>query len=433
MNVLILGSGGRENAFAELLSRSTSAPKLFIGPGNGGSDVYAERVELNLADPSGIAAACKRLGIHLVLIGPEQPLVEGLVDYLNAHLPELMVIGPTASAARLEGSKAFSKVLMQKYGIPTARYRSFTRGQLLEALEYVAAHPLPVVIKADGLAAGKGVIISENTTEALETTRSILEQARFGEAGQQVVIEEFLKGIELSVFILTDGQNFVLLPEAKDYKRVADGDQGPNTGGMGAVSPVPFFNEELREKVERKIIRPTLEALQSEGIFYSGFIFFGLMKVNQEPYLIEYNCRMGDPETEAVLPRIDSDFMELLLACAGQRLGAHAELKLAEKKALTVIVAAKGYPDAPEKGKKIVFTQPAGAETLVFHAGTRKEPDGSYLSSGGRVLAITSLADDLEAAAESSYQYINTITFEGATYRKDIGQDIINYIRKAEH
>ncbi len=427
MNILIIGSGGREHAMATLISRSPHNPKIFIAPGNGGSSLVGTPVNIKVTAFEEQLHFCRRESIDLILVGPEQPLVEGIADFFQTHAPEIKIIGPTKSAARLEGSKAFSKQLMIKYGIPTSAYKSFTIETLTTALDYVGKHALPVVIKADGLAAGKGVIIADTHNAAVDTVKDMLSHHQFGTAGQQVVIEEFLTGIELSVFVLTDGKDYVILPEAKDYKRIGEGDTGPNTGGMGAVSPVPFFKGEFREKVIDKIIKPTLAGLKAEGIHYQGFIFFGLINCDGEPFVIEYNARMGDPETEAVLPRIKSDFLNLLLKCAEGKLGEVPPLEFSDEHSCAVVLASSGYPGPFETGKAILFAEENldPNSDFIFHAGTSQSESQGIVTSGGRVLVINSLGKNIQYAISKVYALVDLVHFEQKVYRKDIGADIL--------
>ncbi|MGA0557180.1 phosphoribosylamine--glycine ligase [Larkinella sp. VNQ87] len=427
MNILILGSGGREHAFAWKIAQSPLCHSLFVAPGNAGTSLVATNLPISVNDQEAIAQAIQEHAIDLLVIGPEEPLVKGLVDTLRAkkELANLRIVGPDRRGAQLEGSKDFSKQFMQQYGIPTASSRTFTTETLEEGLTYLESHSLPIVLKADGLAAGKGVIISENLAEAKAVLTDMLAGGRFGEAGHKVVVEQFLRGIELSVFVLTDGVNYKILPEAKDYKRIGEGDTGPNTGGMGAVSPVKFANARFLQKVEEKIVKPTLAGLQSEGIRYQGFIFLGLINVKDEPYVIEYNARMGDPETEVVLPRIQTDFAELMLATATGELD-KIQLQVSPQTAVTTVVVSGGYPDAYEKGKTI--TELEGLEDVTaFHAGTKSGSNGPVLTDGGRVLALTAVANSLENAVMKSQKAARAVQFEGKYYRKDIGLDLIRY------
>lgn len=425
MNILLLGSGGREHAFAWKLSQSPLIDKLYIAPGNAGTASCGENIDCSPLDFEKIELFVKEKQIGLVLVGPEDPLVQGIYDYFQAHeeLKNIPVIGPSQKGAQLEGSKDFAKVFMQKYNIPTAAYRTFTRETLQEGFSFIDTLKPPYVLKADGLAAGKGVAILNNTGDAKAELEQMLAGSKFGKASEKVVIEEFLKGIELSVFVLTDGQHYQVLPVAKDYKKIGEGDTGPNTGGMGAVSGVPFADEVFMKKVHERIIKPTIQGLQQEKITYKGFIFMGLMNVGGDPYVIEYNVRMGDPETESVLPRIKNDLVELLLATAGGTLHTK-KMKIDDRYAVTVMMVSKGYPGSYQKGKKI-----AGLNTLdgsiVFHAGTAVDAEGNIITNGGRVLGVMSFGDTLTEAREKSYKNTAVIDFEGMYYRHDIGNDLM--------
>ena len=372
MRILLLGAGGREHAFAWKISQSPLCEKLFIAPGNAGTSQCGTNLDFGVNDFDAIKKCCIDEKIDLVLVGPEEPLVKGITDFLisDPQLKDLDIIGPSKNGAQLEGSKAFAKAFMQKHKIPTAAYGEFTLDNYKDGVDYINKHALPIVLKADGLAAGKGVVICENYVEALAEFELMIQRAKFGEASKKVVIEEFLQGIELSVFVLTDGKNYVMLPEAKDYKRVGEEDTGPNTGGMGAVSPVPFADEVFLKNVEEKVIKPTIEGLKAEGLEYRGFIFFGLIKVGDEPYVIEYNCRMGDPETEVVIPRLKNDFLEMLVAATKQELD---KIKIEEddRFACTVMAVSGGYPGEYEKGYVIHGLDKVNtAESILFHAGT---------------------------------------------------------------
>lgn len=426
MNILILGSGGREHAFAWKLTQSPLCDQLFVAPGNAGTAQMATNLPIAVTDFAAIATAIRTHQIDLLLVGPEEPLVKGVVDYLRRQ-PDLdgtlRIVGPDALGAQLEGSKDFSKTFMAKHGIPTASSRTFTGETIDEGLTYLETHALPVVLKADGLAAGKGVIIAETVAQAQDTLREML-GGRFGEAGHRVVIEQFLRGIELSVFVLSDGVNYKILPEAKDYKRIGEGDTGPNTGGMGAVSPVVFANDTFLRKVEERVVKPTMAGLQQEGIVYKGFIFIGLMNVKSDPYVIEYNARMGDPETEVVLPRIQTDLVELLVATADGELD-KVTMQVLPQTAVTTVLVAGGYPDAYEKGKAIADLDRLD-DVTPFHAGTTNL-DGQVVTNGGRVLAITAIANSLENAVRKSQEAARTVTYDGKYFRKDIGLDLIRY------
>jgi phosphoribosylamine--glycine ligase len=426
MNILILGSGGREHAMAWKLRQSPLCDDLFIAPGNPGTAHCGTNLAFAATDFEAVGSACIAHKIGLLVIGPEEPLVKGLVDFLKANpsLQTLAIIGPAAEAAQLEGSKAYAKAFMQRHKIPTAGYREFTKENLAEGLAYVRHHPLPVVLKADGLAAGKGVLICTTNEEAEQELEAMIGASKFGAASAKVVVEEFLDGIELSVFILTDGQDYLLLPEAKDYKRIGEGDTGLNTGGMGAISPVPFANDSFMEKVRTKIIEPTVQGFHSEKLDYKGFVFFGLIKVGDDPFVIEYNCRMGDPETEVVLPRIAGDLVAALVATAS---GGLSEIKLAadQSHAATIMAVSGGYPGDYEKGFAIAGLDNAremGLETLVFHSGT-SEKNGDIVTSGGRVLCVTSLAPSLGEAVAASKERLEKISYKGMYYRGDIGYE----------
>jgi phosphoribosylamine--glycine ligase len=425
MNILILGSGGREHTFAWKISQSPLCSRLFIAPGNAGTASVAQNVSISVNDFKAIAQFVTDNAVQLVVVGPEEPLVRGIKDYFAAHsaLVSIPVIGPDQSGARLEGSKDFAKSFMQKYAIPTASSATFTYETLPQGLSYVDKHSLPVVLKADGLAAGKGVIIAQTTEEARTTLQDMLANKRFGEASAKVVIEQFLSGIELSVFVLTDGKNYVTLPEAKDYKRIGEGDTGPNTGGMGAVSPVPFADAAFMQKVDEQVIKPTILGLQAEGIHYIGFIFFGLMNVKGDPYVIEYNVRMGDPETEVVIPRVKTDLVTLLQATAEGRLS-EIQLEIDQNPAATTMLVSGGYPEGYEKGKAISGLDKI-RDVMAFHAATKQLPDGTVVTDGGRVLALTATGTTLEEALQKSRTAAQQIEWENKYYRKDIGLDVL--------
>ncbi len=422
--ILILGSGGREHAFAWKLNQSPLAPKVYVAPGNAGTAVDAINLDIAADNFPALEQACVDLAIDLVIVGPEDPLVKGVRNYFEAsnlvkHIP---VIGPDAAGAQLEGSKDFSKNFMKKYQIPTADSATFTKENIQDGMDYLDNCKMPIVLKADGLAAGKGVIIANSVDEAKTTLIEMLVDAKFGDASSKVVIETFLKGIELSVFVLTDGTNYKILPEAKDYKRIGEGDTGLNTGGMGAVSPVPFANAKFMELVENRIVKPTLNGLIAENIKYVGFIFIGLMNCDGEPFVIEYNARMGDPETEVVLPRIESDFVELMLATGKGTLNEY-NLQISPETAVTTVLVAGGYPETYEKGHEI--NQLDKMESgMIFHAGT-KEEHGKVVTNGGRVLAITGISNSLEGAIAKSQKIAKQVAFEGKYYRKDIGLDVL--------
>ena len=426
MNILLLGSGGREHALAWRMARSPHLSQLFIAPGNPGMSLYGTCLpRIGVTDFAAIADLIRREQIKLLVVGPEVPLVEGIADYLReeAGLKDLLIVGPDARGAQLEGSKDFSKAFMQRYGIPTAGYKTFGRQSYDEAVDYLKTLRPPYVLKADGLAAGKGVIISEDLEEAQRELRELL-TGRFGEASTRVVIEEYLHGIECSVFIATDGHAWRILPVAKDYKRIGEGDTGPNTGGMGSVSPVIFADETFMKKVEERVVRPTIEGLRSEGIDYRGFIFAGLMNVGGDPYVIEYNCRMGDPETESVMLRIDSDFVELLERMASGDLGDY-QLEESTKYAATVVLVSEGYPGTYAKGNPISYPHEPTFDSALFHAGTARDTSGHLMTSGGRVLTASCLGSTLEEALERCYKLADQVHFEGKALRRDIGQDLL--------
>jgi phosphoribosylamine--glycine ligase len=424
MNVLILGSGGREHAFALKLSQSKKINQLFVAPGNAGTDKIATNIHISLADFSAIKNTVLENNIKMVVVGPEVPLVEGVHDFFLAdeELKNISVIGPKKDGALLEGSKDFSKQFMQKHGIPTARYQSFTKENLKEGFAFLETLEPPFVLKADGLAAGKGVLILNSLKDAKAELKEMVSNQKFGEASSTVVIEEFLKGIELSVFVLTDGKSYKILPSAKDYKRIGEGDTGLNTGGMGAISPVPFADEAFLNKVEELVIKPTIAGLQKDGIAYKGFIFIGLMNDNGNPSVVEYNVRMGDPETEVVLPRIASDLFELFEGVANQTLH-EKTFSVIDETATTVMLVSGGYPEAYQKNKQITGFESVD-ESIVYHAGTDLK-DNKVVTSGGRVLAVTSLGNSMEEALEKSYRSIQKIHFDGMNYRKDIGFDLL--------
>ena len=423
MNILILGSGGRECTFAWKLAQSDKCGALFIAPGNAGTLDYGTNLEINPNDFEQVKVAVLDHDIKMVVVGPEDPLVLGVHDFfLNDNdLKDIPVIGPQKYAAQLEGSKEFAKEFMYRHNIPTAKYKSFTLANLEEGFDFLDSLEAPYVLKADGLAAGKGVLILNDLDEAKKELEEMLAQQKFGAASAKVVIEEFLDGIEMSSFVLTDSENYVILPNAKDYKRIGEGDVGLNTGGMGAISPVPFADEEFLAKVEERVIVPTVEGLKKDNIPYVGFIFIGLIKVNNEPYVIEYNVRMGDPETEVVIPRIESDFVALLRATADKKLDSF-NLEVMDKSATTVMMVSGGYPEAYEKGMEINGLENVH-DSIVFHAGTKK--DGAKVkTSGGRVLAVTSYGSDFKQALNQSYQNIEKIHFDKMNFRKDIGFDL---------
>lgn len=422
MNILILGSGGREHTFAYKIAQSPKCKKLYVAPGNAGTSEIAENLQLNPIDFAAVGKTALEKEIDMIVVGPEDPLVKGIVDFFanDERLKKIQIIGPSSRGALLEGSKERAKEFMAMYDIPTAAYESFSFESLGAGKNFLETLNPPYVLKADGLAAGKGVLIIEDLDEAKKELENML-SGKFGAASEKVVIEEFLDGIELSVFVLTDGKNYKILPTAKDYKRIGEGDTGLNTGGMGAVSPVPFADETLMKKIEERIVKPTVEGLKKEEIDYKGFIFIGLIKVNDEPYVIEYNVRMGDPETEVVLPRIKSDLVELLEKTWSSDLD-KAELEIDERSATTVMMVSGGYPESYEKGK-IISGLDEIEDSIVFHAGTRKE-DGNVVTSGGRVIALTSFGDDYNMALKKSYQSAEKLQFDKMYFRKDIGFDL---------
>lgn len=425
MTILLLGSGGRECAFAWKIAQSEKLKKLYIAPGNGGTLLYGQNVDMSETDFDTIKKFVLANTINMVIVGPEAPLVKGIHDFFLAdeQLKNIPVIGPKQDGAQLEGSKDFSKQFMLKYGIPTARYKTFTASNIDEAYLFLETLQPPYVLKADGLAAGKGVVIPTTLNEAKTELAEMLTNAKFGAASAKVVIEEFLKGIELSVFVLTDGVNYKILPAAKDYKRIGDGDTGPNTGGMGAVSPVPFADKDFMDKVENQVIKPTICGLQKEGIDYKGFIFIGLMNVDENPFVIEYNCRMGDPETEVVVPRIKSDIIDLFEGVANKNIESK-NLEIDERFAATVMLVSGGYPDAYEKDKVVIGVDKVN-NSIVFHAGTKKT-DALY-TNGGRVMAVTSFGASIQDATALSYKNAALIQYDKIYYRKDIGKDLINF------
>lgn len=423
--VLLLGSGGRECAMAAAIAESKLLRKLYIAPGNAGTAAYGTNVpELNPAKHEAVSEFIATHGVTLLVCGPEAPLVDGLVDYLqeDARHPDLLIVGPDKAGAHLEGSKEYSKEFMRRHGIPTASYETFGPQDVEEAEEFLDQLSAPFVLKADGLAAGKGVLICQDREEA-EQGLGQLFSGMYGSRGQRIVIEEFLEGIECSVFVATDGTDYCVLPVAKDYKRVGDGDTGPNTGGMGAVSPVPFADEAFMQRVEERIIRPTLEGLQEEGIQYVGFLFIGLMNVAGDPYVIEYNCRLGDPETEVVLPRIESDFLELLIAMATGQV-ADYNLEVSPEVAMTLVLVSKGYPGHYDKGFPIQLPDPAEG-IRIYHSGTALDEEGHVVTNGGRVLAITARGTTIQEAQAACYRTATQTLYEGKNYRHDIGNDLL--------
>jgi phosphoribosylamine--glycine ligase len=422
MNILIIGSGGREHTLAWKLKQSTLCNQLFIAPGNAGTATCGTNLDIGITDLESLYKAAVDNEVELVIVGPEEPLVKGITNYFAARTSEkpISVIGPTMEAAQLEGSKSFAKEFMRKYKIPTAAYTEFTNENYEEGVEYIKAHPLPIVLKADGLAAGKGVLICQSHIEALAEFELMIRYSKFGEAGKKVVVEAFLQGIEVSVFALTDGKNYLMLPEAKDYKRVGEGDKGLNTGGMGAVSPLPFFDEALRLKINQTIVEPTIAGLASENLEYKGFLFFGLMVNNGEPYVIEYNCRLGDPETEVVIPRILNDLVDVFSAVAPQKLDTIVIVTDSRAAATTVAVSG-GYPGEYIKGKEIEGLEASPVDdSIIFHAGTARK-DEKVFTNGGRVVAVTAFGSDIREASEISTYQLEQIYFEDIYFRKDIG------------
>jgi phosphoribosylamine--glycine ligase len=425
MNILLLGGGGREHALAWKISQSKACTALFIGPGNAGTSAFGKNLQLDPTDFQAIGKACLNNSINMVLVGPEEPLVKGIVDYFlnDAALSHIPVIGPSAAAARLEGSKVFSKQFMLKHSIPTAGYKEFDADHFSEGSEYVKSHSLPVVLKADGLAAGKGVIICNSHVEAMAEFELMLQQDKFGEAGRRIVVEEFLDGVELSLFVLTDGDHYVLLPEAKDYKKIGEGDKGPNTGGMGAVSPVPFANYEFMLKVRERIVDPTIRGLKADGIEYKGFLFIGLIKVGEEPMVIEYNCRLGDPETEVVMPRLKNDLVDLLQAVADKKLH-EKTIEIDHRVAAAMVAVSGGYPGSYEKGFVITGLDTPHEGSLIFHSGTQLEK-GKVITNGGRVLCVSSYAGSIQDAIRKSVAVLTQIDFDGMYFRRDIGYEFL--------
>lgn len=425
LRLLLLGAGGREHAFAWKLRQSKRCAQLFIAPGNAGTSAYGQNVPLNPQDFPAIEQFVLENQIDMVIVGPEEPLVRGIWDYFQAHhkLKKIAVIGPSQAGAMLEGSKAWSKKFMLRHQIPTAGYQEFTAETLEAGLVYLKNHLLPIVLKADGLAAGKGVVICQSHAEAEVEMREML-GGKFGAASARVVVEEFLTGIEFSVFVLTDGKTYKILPDAKDYKRIGEGDTGPNTGGMGAVSPVPFVDDRMWTMVEQRIIIPTIEGLKKEKISYTGFIFFGIIRVEGEPFVIEYNCRMGDPETEVVMPRLKNDLVALFEHCAKGTLG-RIKIRTDKRTATSIFLVSGGYPGQFEKGKVITGLEKVKGG-IAFHAGTTTSKNGACVTSGGRVLALTSLGKDISAALRKSNRNANLIQFEGKVFRRDIGKDLLD-------
>lgn len=424
MRILLLGSGGREHALAHKISQSPLCDELFIAPGNAGTLQCGTNLPFNVTDFEAVKITCIDKKIDLVIVGPEDPLVKGITDFLinDPALKNLDVIGPDKEGAQLEGSKAFAKAFMIRHNIPTAAYKEFTVENYQEGIEYLQNHSLPIVMKADGLAAGKGVVICENHLEAIAEFELMIQRAKFGDAGKKVVVEQFLQGIEMSVFVLMDGKNYVILPEAKDYKRVGEKDTGPNTGGMGAVSPVPFATPALMKKIEEKVIKPTVDGLKKEGLEYRGFIFFGFMIVDDEPFMIEYNCRMGDPETEVVIPRLKNDLVELFAATAKQELD-KVKIETDSRTVCTVVAVSGGYPGDYQKGFEITGLGDINPDdSILFHMGTTTK-DNKVLTNGGRVFCITSFGLSIFDAVEISKEEMQKVSFTGMEYRNDIGYE----------
>ncbi len=422
MNILLLGSGGREHALAWKIAQSPHCSQLFIAPGNGGTGNYGTNIPVNVTDFIALETLVKQQSIDLIVVGPEDPLVQGVYDYFLAR--GIPVIGPSAKAAQLEGSKAYSKKFMARHKIPTAAYEEFTKDNYETGRAYIAQHSLPVVLKADGLAAGKGVVICQTHEEALKVFADMILDAQFGEASSRVVVEQFLDGIELSVFALTDGKDYQIIGHAKDYKRIGEGDKGPNTGGMGCVSPVPFAEGAFMQKVITRIVTPTINGLHQEGLVYKGFVFFGLINVGGEPFVIEYNCRMGDPETEVVMPRLKSDLVHLFIELIKGSLGT-VKVEIDERAAATVMLVSGGYPGDYSKGKEIQLpdAQDLPEDVTIFQAGTKLTDTGAMLTNGGRVISVTALADTIQEAAKKATLSADKVAFEGRFFRTDIGYE----------
>ncbi|NOX48822.1 MAG: phosphoribosylamine--glycine ligase [Chlorobi bacterium] len=428
MNVLLLGAGGREHALAWKLSQSPKTTKLFTAPGNAGTEECGENVSLNIDDFNEVKSFVIQNKIKMVVVGPEAPLVNGFHDNFlkDDLLKSIPVIGPTKQGAELEGSKDFAKGFMKKCNIPTAAYQTFDKEGLEKSYRFLETMKAPYVLKADGLAAGKGVLILDDINEAKAEMKEMLENAKFGEASKKVVVEEFLSGIELSVFVLADGNSYKILPSAKDYKRIGEGDTGLNTGGMGSISPVPFADKTFMDKIKNKIIKPTIEGLKTEGLNYKGFIFFGLINVEGEPFVIEYNVRMGDPEAESVIPRIKSDLMDLFEGVAEGNI-ADREIEIDERYCASVFLVAGGYPEKYEKGNVMTGFENVN-DSILFHAGTKKDfKSGQILTNGGRVLAVSSFGETMKSALETSYKNVELIQFKGKNFRKDLGKDLLNF------
>lgn len=427
MNVLVLGSGGREHAISWKLAQSPKLSKLFVAPGNAGTREVAENLNIDVNDFNGIKKAVLNNNINLVIVGPEDPLVNGVVDFFlqDPEIKNIPVIGPQSEAAQLEGSKEYSKRFMQRNNVPTAGYESFTKTTLDDGFKYLENQKPPYVLKADGLAAGKGVVILNDLNAAKEELKAMLEDAKFGKASSKVVIEEFMTGIELSVFVITDGKDYLILPEAKDYKRIGEGDTGLNTGGMGAISPVPFADEDFMKRVEEEVVIPTINGFKKENLPYKGFVFIGLMNDSGNPRVVEYNVRMGDPETEVVIPRLKTDLLEIMQAVAEERLG-EIKVEFEDKTATTVIMVSGGYPEAYDKGAEISGLDKTEG-SIIFHAGT-KENNGKVFTNGGRVIAVTSYGKDFNAALKQSYKNTDIIDWDKKYFRSDLGFDLQQYL-----
>ena len=425
MNILLLGSGGRENALAWKISQSNQIEKLYIAPGNAGTALYGTNVNIDNLNFDEIKQFVIDENIDMLVVGPEIPLVEGIHDYFlnDEAIKHIPVIGPQKEAAMLEGSKDFAKAFMMRHNIPTAAYKTFTKDTISDGIVFINTLKAPYVLKADGLAAGKGVIITESSAEAIVTLNSMLADEMFGKASSSVVIEEYLHGIELSVFVATDGNSYKVLPVAKDYKRIGEGDSGPNTGGMGSVSHVPFADAAFMKKVEKRVIIPTVEGLKNDNILYKGFIIIGLMNVGGDPFVIEYNARLGDPETESVIPRIKSDIIDIFKGIANNNLH-ETKLEIDDRYAACVMMVANGYPGNYAKGD-VISNLDLVKDSLVFHAGTKYDSDGNIVTNGGRVIAVTSFGDTIESALKKSYESVNIIDYRGKYYRKDIGKDLL--------
>ncbi len=430
MNVLILGSGGREHALAWKIVQSPKLKNLFIAPGNAGTASCGTNVTISDINFEEVKKFCIENQVNMIIVGPEAPLVEGIWDYFKKHLPECKVIGASKKGALLEGSKDFAKEFMKRHNIPTANYQTFSIENIEDGISFLKTQNPPYVLKADGLAAGKGVIICDSLEKAVTELKEMIHDAKFGDASKKVVIEEFLEGIELSVFIVTDGHSYKILPSAKDYKRIGEGDTGLNTGGMGSISPVPFANEAFMSKVEHRIIKPTIEGLAKEGLPYHGFIFFGLMNRQGNPFLIEYNVRMGDPEAESVIPRIKSDLLQVFEATANGSLH-EIRIETDQRFCAAIMLVSKGYPGAYEKGK-IIYNHKNVDDSIIFYAGSKIDKDNTIVTNGGRVMAISSFGSDMDEALKKSYQNASIINFEGKYYRKDLGKDLKKYFDHLE-